>query len=47
MNDDHATETPEQFDAFLEAIDRSLTDTFGPDHQAILSQGLTRAEFVW
>lgn len=47
MTDDYASETPEQFAAFLDAVDRSLTQTFGPDHQAVLSQGRIISEFVW
>lgn len=39
IGDGYATETPEQFASFLEAVDRALTEQFGPDHQAVLSEG--------
>lgn len=35
--DAYATETPEQFAAFLAAVDRALTEQFGPNHQVVLS----------
>lgn len=45
--DAYATETPDQFAAFLAAVDRALTEQFGQDHQAVLSQGEMVSEFVW
>jgi hypothetical protein len=44
-----AEETDDEFDLFLDAIDRALTEQFGPNHQAILAgdgSGVIRA-FQW
>lgn len=43
----YATETPEQFAAFLDALDRALTEQFGPDHQDVLSRGENGSQFIW
>lgn len=47
-SDDGSEESQDEFDAFLAAIDRALTEQLGPDHQRILSErGRTYDEFVW
>lgn len=34
-------------DAFLDNIDKGLTDQFGPNHQEIFSNGKVISEFDW
>lgn len=37
----------DDLDRFVAAVNRALTEQFGPDHQRILSQGQIVSEFDW